>query len=394
MATLDHTSRRQRPALSDALARNLPQSPPRIVYDGGPARIPGFGLRLSAGRRTWCLNYTTTGGRERRVAIGSFPAWNTAQARKRAAELRRAIDAGADPLGERQAERAAPTIGELIAEYTLLASTKRSWRDDKAMIAAYLAGWSARKVASISAEEVDALHRSITKRAPIRANRVASLISAMFQKVAIRRHWTITNPAAGLARNAETKRTRYLSAPELARLFAILDTWPDQVSAGAVRLLLLTGCRKSELLKATWREFDLDAGQWIKPLAHVKAKRSHSVPLSPQAVAELQRLHPVEAEAEGLVFANSRGKAWTEVAAWPAIRQAAGLADFRLHDLRHSSASIMASGGLSLPTIGAVLGHTQASTTQRYAHLADSTVREAVADLGRAIGGARLRLVS
>jgi integrase len=111
----------------------------------------------------------------------------------------------------------------------------------------------------------------------------------MFQKVAIRRRWVAVNPAAGIACNPETKRTRYLSSAELARLFAILDTWPDQVSAGAVRLLLLTGCRKSELLRSTWSEFDLDAGQWIKPVSHVKAKRAHSVPISPPAVAELPR---------------------------------------------------------------------------------------------------------
>jgi integrase len=389
MAIHDSTPSPSRPALSDALARQLHPLPKRIVYDGGPDRLRGFGLRLSPTARTWILNYVTTGGRERRLVIGAFPTWSAKQARTRAAELRRLIDQGRDPLADRQAERSAPTIAELLDEYEETASGKRSWRDDKAMIAAYIRPrWAARKVSEVTADDIEALHREITRRAPIRANRVIAVVSAMF-KLAIKRRFVTDNPCRGIERNAETKRTRYLTAPELARLVATLDGWADQVSAAAIRLLLLTGCRKSELLGATWDEFDLDAGVWVKPAARVKANREHRLPLSPQAVAELHRLP----RTGPLVFTNSRGKPWTEVAAWPAIREAAGIADVRLHDLRHSAASLLISRGLSLPVIGRILGHSQASTTERYAHLHDAPVIAAVADLGHAIGGPPLRLV-
>ena len=137
------------------------------------------------------------------------------------------------------------------------------------------------------------------------------------------------------------------------------------MAAASIRLLLLTGCRKSELLGARWDEFDLDAGVWVKPAARVKANREHRLPLSPQAVAELNRLP----RTGPLVFTNSRGKPWTEVAAWPQIRDEARIANVRLHDLRHSAASLLISRGLSLQVIGRILGHSQASTTERYAHL-------------------------
>jgi hypothetical protein len=205
MATHDHTSSPLRPALTDAQARQLPPLPKRIVYDGGPDRLRGFGLRVSPTARTWVLNYVTAGGRERRLVIGAFPTWNAKQARTRAAELRRLIDQGRDPLADWQAERDAPTIAEPLAEYEEAAGTKRSWRDDRAMIAAYIRPrWAARKVAEITADDVEALHREITRHAPIRANRVVAVVSALF-RLAIKRRFVTANPYRGIERNRETQ---------------------------------------------------------------------------------------------------------------------------------------------------------------------------------------------
>jgi integrase len=258
--------------------------------------------------------------------------------------------------------------------------------------------WGSRKVASILPEDVEALHREISKRAPTRANRVVSVISTAFTKIAIRRKWVTVNPAARVQRNPENERERFLSLAELTRLSTVLDAWPDQRTAIALRLLLMTGCRRGELLRATWAEFDLDAGIWTKPASHCKGKRSHTVPLSAEALAELKRLlPPVGAPPpapSALLFPSTAGTPLGEIRSWPEIRAKADLPGLRLHDLRHSAASFMVGDGLSLPTIGAVLGHRRPATTARYAHLHDAPVRAAVGKLGRAISGARLRLVS
>src|SRR5271163_3143416 len=197
------------------------------------------------------------------MTIGAFPTWPVKEARKRAAELRRIVDAGGDPLEAKQTERAAPDMGELLDEYLEAAAAKRSLRDDRSMIETVIRPrWKNRKAASIALDDVEALHRELTKGGtPIRANRVLSCLSAIFA-LAIKRRMIRDNPCRSAARNPETKRTRYLSLDELARLVVALDGWPDQVSAGAVWLLLLTGCRRGELLKARWGEFDLVGRIW------------------------------------------------------------------------------------------------------------------------------------
>jgi integrase len=375
--------RRQRPPLSDGLARSLPRTPSRIVYDGGINRIAGFGLRLSPTARTWVLNFTVA-GRERRMVLGAFPTWDVKQARVRAAELRRLVDQGHDPLEERQATRSAPAMAELLDEYEQAAKAKRSFRHDQAMIAKILRPrWGARKVASITLDDVEALHSALTKAGtPIRANRVVACASSIF-RLAIRRRYISENPCRNISRNPENRRTRYLSVAELAKLISVLDVWPDPISAAAIKLLLLTGARRGELLRATWSEFDLAAGTWLKPREHCKNAKEHRLPLSAEAITVLLSLP--RHNSSNLLFPNSRRRPWSEIAAWPEIRRAAGLKDVHAHDLRHSAASMMVSAGHSLELIGGVLGHSQPSTTARYSHLMDEALRRAVDGLGRAI---------
>jgi integrase len=279
--------------------------------------------------------------------------------------LRRLVDAGGDPLEERRATRSAPTMAELLDEYEQAARTKRSFRHDQAMIAKILRPrWGSRKVASITLDDVEALHSALTKAGtPIRANRVVAVAGAIF-RLAIKRKYISENPCRGITRNPETKRTRYLSAPELGKLISVLDCWTDQLSAAAIRLLLLTGARKGELLRASWSEFDLVAGLWTKPAAHCKNKREHRVPLSTEAITVLLSLP--RHNSTDLLFPNSRRHPWAEIAAWPEIRKAAGLEDVHVHDLRHSAASMMVSAGNSLELIGGVLGHASRNHPEYY----------------------------
>jgi integrase len=323
--------------------------------------VRGLGVRITrAGARSWVLNFHIA-GRERRLTIGSTLIWPVKLAREEGKRLRRLVDQGIDPLQQRQAERAAIDIGELLDEYLAAAKAKRSFRPERATVEKILRPrWGARKVGSITLDDVERLHQEISRRnGPIRANRVVACASAVF-RLAIKRRYIPDNPCRGVERNAETKRARYLSLEELARLVAVLEAWPDPVPAAAIRLLLLTGCRRGELLRATWSEFDLAAGLWIKPVAHCKNKREHRVPLSPEAVAVIDTLPRYNSH--NLLFPNGMKRPWSEIRAWPAIRAAAGIEDVHIHDLRHSAASMMVSAGNSLELIGGVLGHSQAST--------------------------------
>jgi integrase len=199
--------------------------------------------------------------------------------------------------------------------------------------------------------------------------------------LAIRWGWRSDNPASGVHRNREDKRTRYLSAAEIVRLSAALLAHPERSSAGAIKLLLLTGARRTEVLAARWDMFDLDRGVWVKPSAHTKQRKEHRVPLSEPA---RQLMLEIRARTPGsYVFPGRKDGPLTDVKrTWAAVCKAAGIQDCRLHDLRHTYASILASDGSSLLTIGGLLGHSQPQTTARYAHLLDTSLRAATERVG------------
>lgn len=247
--------------------------------------------------------------------------------------------------------------------------------------------------------------------------------------------WIAANPCRGLARNPEPGRERFLSEREAALVSEALARYPARPAANCIAFLMLTGARPSEARHATWDQVDLDAGVWTKPSAHTKQRRTHRVPLNAQALMLLREiknsaparndyLFPGRKRGEPLKQLHSvwqwvRGRA--TVAVWaesedPAVaalirdlrdrlrreptlaecRAAAkvakiklplGLTDTRPYDLRHTFASAGAGSGLSLPIIGALLGHTQARTTMRYAHLADHPLRAAADKIGSAITG-------
>ena len=380
--------------LTDDFARSVPAPTAlksKIHYD---AQVKGFGLRVTkAGARAFVLNYRADGV-ERRLTIGSYPDWKVSTARKEATRLKRLVDQGEDPMGERHEDRAAPTMSNLCDRYvTEHAPRKRenSRREDEALIKRWIKPeFGTRKVSDIRHADVDALHRKITDHGtPIRANRTMALISKMFS-LAVRWEMRGDNPAKGIERNNEEKRERYLIGDELRRLIDALTAYPNQTSANAIRLLLLTGARRGEVLAARWDQFDLETGIWVKPSSHTKQKRLHRVPLSAGARLLLVNIKASAGSSEFL-FPSELGTMGhlTDIKrAWASIRKLAGLTGVRTHDLRHSYASMLASSGLSLPVIGALLGHTQASTTQRYSHLFDDPLRAATDRVGAIVAEA------
>lgn len=409
--------------LSDKMVRDFPApaSGNKISYD---AAVPGFGVRVtSAAARAFVLNYRA-GGRERRITIGSFPDWTVAAAREHARSLRRRIDVGEDPMGERHEDRAALTINGLADRFEAEHLAKRrpaTQTDYRSILKLHIRPkLGPIKVAELRHADVERLHRDVAKTAPYRANRSVAVLSKMLT-LAIK--WDICrdNPARGIERAPEQKRERFLTPAEIARLGVALAAHPERTSCNAIRLLLLTGARRGEMLSATWSQFDLAKGVWTKPSAATKQAKEHRVPLSAPALAILSAMR-AEADAScSYVFpgqamdADGGAQPLTDVKkAWLAVCIEAGLAErvprrtatgrsvkgadgqpaaewqatARLHDLRHSYASILASSGLSLPIIGALLGHTQAATTARYAHLLDDPLRAATERAGAIVMGA------
>jgi site-specific recombinase XerD len=367
----------------------------RITYDGDEKGcVKGFGIRVTKGGAcSFVLNYRTRAGRERRYTIGQFPNWSTVAARAEAARLRQRIDLGEDPLAEVQEQREAPTMADLCARFmrehvaNRRPSTCRNYQliIDNDILAT--GGWRARKVADITFEDVAGLHSRITERAPYMANRMLAVLSKMFA-LAIRWRIRTDNPVKGVERNQELKRQRYLTTAEIAALSETLSRWPDQQGADIIRLLMFTGARRNEVLAARWDQIDFETGVWTKPGAMTKQKIEHRVPLS---VPARQLLSDIRSRAGGAdyVFPGRRGHGHRGNInnEWAKIRKAAGLDSARLHDLRHTYASILASAGQSLPIIGALLGHTQPGTTARYAHLFDDPLRAATERVGAIITG-------
>jgi integrase len=378
--------------LTDQMIKKMP------VPEKGSKRYPdsqakGFGVRItSTGAVAFFVRYWTKAGQRKLYTIGAFPAWTTKAARAEALRLMRDVDQGGDPLGEYQEVRAAPTVGDLLDRYAREYLSETSTRLRPASKKQYLnlvanhirPNLGKLKVADVEYSHVDAMHQKITNTAPTTANRALAVASKIFS-LGIQWKMIDRNPCQGVQRNQETKRKRYLVKDELARLNEVLATDPDGQGANILRLMLLTGCRKGEAMAARWADFDLDSGIWTKPGSTTKQKTEHRAPISAPAIALLRSL-----DAAGEFVFPAHTKEGHRVAmnkTWERIRDAASFPDVNMHDLRHTYASVLVSAGLSLPVVGALLGHSQPTTTARYAHLQDDPLRAATEQAGAILGG-------
>ncbi|MBI4968220.1 MAG: tyrosine-type recombinase/integrase [Rhodospirillales bacterium] len=371
-----------REKISDKLVRATEPTIGRMSTTIWDTEVVGFGLCITqAGARSFVLRYRID-NRERRLTIGSYPDWSVTAAREEAKAIKRLVDIGRDPLQERDDRRSAPTVADLAKRYLEEHASRKAdhaYRDQKTMFSRLvLPGIGRMKVAEVKHADIDRLHREISKRTRIQANRVAQVLRKMFN-LAIRWEYRTDNPVTGLVFNAEVPRNRYLSPEEIRRLTDVLAEHPNQRCANVIRLLLLTGARRGEAMNATWDQFDLENGIWTKPSSHTKQRREHRVPLSQAAVVLLKEIKAGQPRFCRFVFpGETPDHPLTEIKGfWDRVRIKAGIPDVHIHDLRHTYASILVSSGLSLPIIGALLGHTQTQTTARYSHLFDHPLREA-----------------
>lgn len=357
-------------------------------------KIKGLGVRVyPTGEKQFVLSYRIK-GRKRLITLGKYGDPLTLdKARDKATKLKSGLLDGKDPLRHRQDERGAPTVKELsdryLREHAKKNKRRGSYRGDELMLENIIKPrLGTRKVVDITFSDIDAIH-SAMKATPYRANRVVALMSKMFSLASTQ--WRDLygldhNPAKGIEKYQEEKRRRYLGSDELASLTKALRQHANQSLSNAVRLLILTGARRGEVLNATWDQFSLDDGVWIKPSSHTKQKQEHRVPLSAPARELLVGMKNRSTSRFLFPSPSSNDKPATEVRRfWSDICKAASFKNVRMHDLRHTFASLLASSGHSLPLIGALLGHTQAATTQRYSHLYDDPLREATERIGELV---------
>jgi integrase len=350
------------------------------------AKVPGLGVRITPNnRKAFVLSYRINGSK-RLMTLGAYGTLTLEQARQKAIREKAKVIDGQDPLHARQEARDAPTMADLAQDYLARHATQHkrqgSIREDLSMLKNYIRpALRSKRVNSVRRRDIERLHQSL-KATPYRANRVLALLSKMFS-LAVQWDWRADNPCKGIKKFREEKRDRWLKTGELRRLTDALDRSANYQAADAVRLLILTGARKGEVLKAEWTQIDFERGVWTKPSAHTKQKRTEHVPLSAAALALLSSLRERDPAGRYLFPGDKPGEPRRDIRRfWPQICRDAGLEGVRIHDLRHTFASHLVSSGTSLEMVGRLLGHTQAATTMRYAHLADDPLREAANKFG------------
>ena len=353
--------------------------------------VKGFGVRVHpSGRKVYIVKYRHRGRVVKRT-IGPHGAIPPAAARARAAEIITAARTGKDLAGRNLGERdpaetdpAAPTVRELaerfLEEHVPVRCKPNTVHSYRGSIARHvLPRLGGQRVSGVTRSDVAALHHEM-HTIPYAANHTLGILSAMFTVAEL---WGLrpegSNPCRHVKRFPEAKRERFLSDEEYRRLGAVLrkaeKTGTEAAAAvAAIRLLVLTGCRLSEIMTLRWEDVDLEATALRLPDSKTGAKVVH---LGGPAVAVLRGVPRFGGNPWVIAGRRPGSRIASLHYPWSRIRKRAGLDDVRLHDLRHSFASGGLLVGEDLTMIGKLLGHSQVQTTARYAHLADDPVKAA-----------------
>jgi integrase len=385
-----------------------------IVWDD---KLKGFGVAVfPSGIKTYVAQFRKD-GRSHRVVIGKHGRLTPNEARGVAKALLGDVEKGANPALERRTKREAPTLTKAAEGFLAYAFAKKKIGTAKGYESALrlhiLPVLGSKRLTEIQSDNVETLHAGMSDRRP-QANRTLDVLSAVWTWAARQKHVdAASNPAKGVEKYAESGRERYLSKDEFLRLsealtaagtiglpYSVDESKPkakhaqkpenrrrkfDSHAIAAIRLLILTGARLRELLHAKWEHVDSERGMIFLPDSKTGRKPIY---LSAAAAAIFSALPRVDGNPH--VFPGEKtGQPRADLKRpWDAICKAAALDGVRLHDLRHSFASVGAGASLGLPIIGKLLGHQQASTTQRYAHLDADPMRRAVETIGSTIEAA------
>lgn len=367
-----------------------PQDKDQFIWDGD---LPGFGLKATpAGRKVFILQYRI-GRRSRRMTLGSFGSLTVDQARSAAQSALRQVARGDDPMSKRDERKEERRTGELLdqflADHADAKLKTRSSAEYRRLVARLVPATLRRMpITEIRRADIARIHNGLS-RTPYQANRLLAVLRKFFnwcERNGFRPDHT--NPSLHIDLFKEHKRERFLSPVEIANLGTVLTEVENEAGQSpyviaAIRLLLLTGARLNEVLAMKWEWVDWESACVRLPDSKTGAKTIYLNPPALQVLSGLPRLsdnpHVICGQRKGARLVNLQKP-------WQAIRERAGL-DIRLHDLRHSFASIAVASGMSLPMIGKLLGHSQPQTTARYAHLADDPVRAASQQIGTRLKG-------
>ncbi len=367
------------------------------------AQLPGFGVKVTPkGARIYILKYRAS-GKQRWMTLGRHGEITAEQARTKAVRLRGAIAEGIDPSRVRDDRAAEPTIDELadryLAEHAEPHKKASSAEEDRRNLMLHIRpALGEVKTTDITRQDILRLHHKM-RETPTAANRSLALLHKMFE---LAESWGIrpeaSNPCRRIQKFKEVARGRFLTAGEMQRLGDALDNAAGEHPHGIaiIRLLLLTGCRRNEVLSLEWSFVDFEHACLRLPDSKTGAK---VVQLGPPALDLLAGLPRFTGP---FVFPAMRGSNPTPGRArrvgpghfvgieriWFRVRASAGLDDVRLHDLRHNFASWSVSGGATLHMVGSLLGHRQPSTTARYAHLAQAPQQAAAARVSGSLAAA------
>ena len=365
------------------------------------SEVKGFGLKVTPkGAKVYVVQYRVSGSPTKRFTIGRHGSpWTPAAARTEALRIIGLTATGIDPAAEKEKQRRNVRVNDLCAQYLEkgLRTKKPNTRDTErrlinAHIAPLLGTKAVRSLTKSSIEQfmLDVANgktannrrtrsrgRSIVKGGLSAANRTLGLLGPMMD-FAIDEGFREDNPCRGVKKYKEGRPARFLSNEEIGRLGDALRSAErmnlNPFAIAAIRLLLLTGCRKNEILRLKWEEVDFETGLLRLPDSKTGAK---VVQLGAPALSLLSELPRLDQNPFVIPGANEGTHLVNLQKVWVKIRVEAGLEDVRLHDLRHSFASMAARSGESLLVIGKVLGHATTAATSRYAHLNDDPVRAA-----------------
>ena len=359
------------------------------------SELAGFGVRVYAsGTKVYIVQTREPGKPSQRVTVGHHGEITAEEARRRAVHVLLRIRAGEDPAPEPLAARlaAGPTVGELAMAYMKDHVAVRCRESTEEFYGLVVNKYLVPRLGNVSAAAVD--HAMVTELLhslgdrPVMANKVVDTLSRFYNAAEDKGLIAeASNPCRQVVKFRERKRERFLTPDALKRLGRALDeaTTVRRLSVytvAALRLLLLTGCRKREILDLRWDNVDLDAGELHLPETKTGTR---TVALSPSAAKVLEQL-PRLPDSPWVIPGKVEGKSMRNIDdSWKVICKLADLKDIRIHDCRHSFASRALALGVSLPMIGRLLGHSEAQTTERYAHLAGDWVRDSAVRISDSI---------
>ena len=343
----------------------------------------GFVLEVrSSGGKTYALRYIDGAGTQRQHKIGAYSDITFDQARKEAKRLRSEVTLGGNPAAQKAERKAIPTYASLADQHLAHARTyQRCPGNTERVLRRHLVPrWGRLRLNEIRTQDIAAwlAGKADEGLAPATIEKIRVIFGRSFE---LGRQWSVPSSELNPLRNVPRRRfnnarERFLSTADADRLLIALGASDNPQLKPIVGLLLLTGARKTELLTAQWQHVDLERKAWFIPTT--KTGKPRHVPLSQAAIAIIEKL-PTFKDCPWLVPNPATLKPYVTLKrGWNTARSAAGLPGLRIHDLRHSAASLMINAGVDLFAVGRVLGHTDHKSTMRYSHLANDTLMKAV----------------